>query len=175
MEDKKILIAFYSRAGFNYRGGQIVDLPVGNTEVAAATIQKLTGGDLFKIDTVASYPADYHECTEVAKDELRTAARPELVANADVTEYDVIILGYPNWWGTMPMAVCTFLEGADCIGKTIAPFCTHEGSGMGRSEKDIRKFCPGAKILNGLAIRGSDTDHAESQIAGWLKDQGLSK
>ena len=144
----KSLIVFYSRAGNNYVGGNIVNLLIGNTEIAAKMIQKHTGGDMFKIETVKDYPSDYHETTEVAKQELRQSARPELAGQMpNVADYSVIYLGYPNWWGTMPMAVFTFLEQYDYKGKFIIPFCTHEGSGMGRSEKDIRKICPGAVVL----------------------------
>lgn len=163
------LIAFFSRAGMNYVRGDIVNLPVGNTEVAARMIQKQIGGDVFKIDTVTPYPVDYHETTDVAKQELRDNARPELTGRIqDMSGYDVICLGYPNWWGTMPMAVFTFLESYDFAGKTIAPFCTHEGSGMGRSEKDINKLCPDAKVLQGLAIRGGGVHGAEHEITSWL-------
>lgn len=107
----KCLIAYYSRKGQNYVGGSIKNLPIGNTEVIAKKIQELTGGDLFHIDTISPYPVDYMQTTNVAKEELNTDYRPELndrVSNMD--DYDTIYLGYPNWWGTFPMAVCTFLE-----------------------------------------------------------------
>lgn len=139
----KSLIAYYSRKGQNYLDGSIVNLPIGNTEVAAKKIQELTGGDLFHIDTVAVYPHDYTETTEVAMTEKKTNARPDLTDVVDdMDAYDVIYLGYPNWWGTFPMAVFTFLESYDFSGKTIIPFCTHEGSGLGNSERDIKKACP---------------------------------
>jgi flavodoxin len=83
--------------------------------------------------------------------------------------YDVIYMGYPNWWGTMPMAVFTFLESYDFSGKTIIPYCTHEGSGMGRSERDIKKLCPNARVLPGLAIRGGTVDRADKDLSNWLK------
>jgi len=166
----KILIAYFSRAGKNYVGGNIVDLAVGNTEVAAKMIGKLTDGELFKIDPVRRYSPDYNTCTDEAKDELRRNARPELTAYPDnIDDYDTIILGYPNWWGTMPMPVWTFLEKFDFSGKTILPLCTHEGSGMGQSENDIKKLCPGAKVEKGLAIRGGSVKNAEKDIAAWLK------
>lgn len=171
----KALIAFYSRKGKNYVDGGIVNLPVGNTEVAARTIQKLAGGDLFHIDTVKNYPDDYTETTDVARRELREGLRPELRGSVeDMGGYDVVFLGYPNWWGTMPMAVYTFLESYDFAGKTIVPFCTHEGSGLGSSERDIAKLCPKAKVLKGLSIRGSSVTRAENDIAKWLKDIGMT-
>jgi flavodoxin len=170
----KSLIAFFSRKGNNYVGGRIVNLAVGNTEVAAETIQKLTGGDLFRIDAVKPYPSDYEETTEVARQELRQNARPELSGRVgDMGDYGVIFLGYPNWWGTMPMAVYTFLEAYDFAGKTILPFCTHEGSGMGHSESEIRKLCPGATVLEGLAITGGSVHRAGDQIAAWLRASGM--
>jgi flavodoxin len=166
----KTLIAYYSRRGNNYVGGKIVNLPVGNTEVVAKMIRELTGGDLFQIDTVGAYPADYEEATEVARKELSESARPPLVRHLDgMGDYGLIFLGYPNWWGTMPMALFTFLESIDLSGKTIIPFCTHEGSGMGRSERDIRKLCPAAKVLKGLPIVGGSVQGARNEIAAWLR------
>ena len=146
----KSLIAYYSRKGNNYVGGKIVNLPVGNTEVAAKLIQERTGSDIFVIDAVKEYPTDYQETTEVARTELDQQARPELHGHVDnMDDYRVIFLGYPNWWGTMPMAVCTFLETYDFSDKIIVPFCTHEGSGMGHSESDIRQLCPKATGAEG--------------------------
>jgi flavodoxin len=173
MSEMKRLIAYYSRAGNNIVGGNILNLPVGNTEVAAKMIQKLTGSDMFQINTVKAYPTDYHEATDVAKEEQRQNARPELSGHLDnMADYGVIYLGYPNWWGTMPMAVFTFLEEYDFAGKTIIPFCTHEGSGMGRSESDIRKLCSDARLLKGLPIKGGSVQSAENDIAEWLRKLG---
>jgi flavodoxin len=135
----------------------------------AKKIQELTGSDLFRIETVEIYPKDYTETTRVAKDELNGNARPELTGTVDdMAAYDVIYLGYPNWWGTMPMAVYTFLESYDFSGKTLIPFCTHEGSGLGHSERDIKKLCPKAKVLPGLAIRGGSVKSADDMIKSWL-------
>ncbi len=170
MANSKSLIAYFSRKGNNYVGSSIVNLPVGNTEVAAKKIQKLTGSDIFQIRTVKSYPEDYTETTNVAQAEKRENARPELTELVDnMDSYDVIYIGYPNWWGTMPMAVFTFLEEYDFSGKTIVPFCTHEGSGMGSSERDIKRLCQNAKVLSGLAIRGGSVERADKDIASWLK------
>lgn len=169
MNETKRLIVYFSRAGNNYVDGHIVDLAVGNTEVAARKIQQLTGGDMFRIDTVKAYPSDYHRTTEVARQELSQNTRPALSGHEKkIDDFDVIFLGYPNWWGTMPMAVFTFLERYDFSGKTIIPFCTHEGSGMGHSEGDIRKLCPEARVLKGLQLRGSSVQKAGNKIADWL-------
>lgn len=174
MANSKSLIAYFSRKGNNYVGGSIVNLPVGNTEVIARKIQKLTGSDTFQIRTVKSYPEDYTETTNVAQKEQRENARPELKEIVDdMDSYDVIYLGYPNWYGTMPMAVFTFLESYGFSGKTIVPFCTHEGSGMGNSESDIEKLCPNAKVLSGLAIRGGSVDRADKDVANWIKKLDL--
>jgi flavodoxin len=167
--NKKCLIAYYSRKGNNYVGGNIVNLPIGNTEVIAKKIKGFIGGDLFEINTVKPYPLDYNETIDVARDELRKNARPELTDKVKkMADYDVIYIGYPNWWGTFPMAVCTFLESYDFTGKTIVPFCTHEGSGIGGSERDIKKLCPNAKVLPGLAIRGGSVAVADNLVKNWL-------
>lgn len=174
MSNLKSLIVYFSRKGDNYVGGSIVNLPVGNTEVAAKKIQKITGSDLFQIRTAKTYPEDYTETTNVAHEEQRENARPELTEIVDdMDSYDVIYIGYPNWHGTMPMAVFTFLESYDFSGKTIIPFCTHEGSGLGSSERDIKKFCPDATVLSGLAIRGGSVERADNDITNWLKKLDL--
>ena len=167
--DKKCLVAYFSRKGQNYVSGKMVDLKVGNTEVVANMIQKIAGGNLFHIESVTAYPKDYTEATEVAKEELKAKARPNLTRLVDnMAAYDVIFLGYPNWWGTMPMPVYTFLESYDFSGKKMVPFCTHEGSGMGHSEKDIANVCPKATILEGIAIHGTSASSAESKVSSWM-------
>ena len=141
------LIVYFSRPGNNYVNGSIKHLPKGNTEVVAEFIHELTGAEMFKLLPEREYSADYTECTVEAKSELQAKSRPALkTCPASIEAYDVIYLGYPNWWGTMPMCVYTFLEKFDWRGKVIRPFCTHEGSGMGRSEGDIARACPGAKV-----------------------------
>ena len=173
---KNILIAYFSRPGNNYVNGRIVDLSAGNTEVAVKKIQKLVSGTLFRIVSVRKYPEDYTECTEKAQAELRADVRPELDLTGcpdSINDNDIIILAYPNWWGTMPMPVWTFLEQYDFSGKTILPLCTNEGSGMGRSESDIQKLCPGASLGKGLALRGSRVDRSDEEIKRWLKASGI--
>lgn len=165
-----ILIAYYSRKGQNYVNGSIKNLAKGNTERVAEFIQQAVGGDLFEIQTVKEYAVDYTRCTEEAKEELRAKARPELKEYPDsLDSYDTIFLGYPNWWGTMPMACYTFLEKYDLSGKTIIPFCTHEGSGMGGSEREIKKTCPEAVLKKGLPIHGAEAAESAAEVSAWAK------
>lgn len=125
----KNLVAYYSRASKNYFGGSLKVIDKGNTEYAAEIIAMLTGGELFKIDQKTPYSDDYKSVLKQAKFDQQKNIRPELTGYPDsIAEYDTIYLGYPNYWGTMPMAVFTFLEKHDFSGKTIMPFCTHEGS-----------------------------------------------
>lgn len=172
----KCLIAYFSRKGNNYVNGRIVNLPVGNTEIVAQKIKDLTGGDLFEIKTSYSYPLDYYEATEVAKTELENNLRPELVNKVKNMEvYDLIFLGYPIWWNTFPTAVFSFLESYDFSTKIIAPFCTHEGSGAGRSVQDIQNLCPQTIVLHCLTIRGSMVNNSETSVQSWLSKTQLIK
>ena len=164
------LIVFYSRAGENYFSGQYRTVAVGNTEKAAHMIAEATGAELFKIEQNAPYAADYPTCIQQAKADQQTKARPQLAALPDSLDgYDEIYLGYPNYWGDMPMAVYTFLESFDWTGKTIRPFCTHEGSGLSGTERKIAAACKGADVKRGLAIRGSQVDQSREAILRWLK------
>lgn len=166
----KNLIVYYSRKGENYYSGKICNLKKGNTEIVAELIQKATGGDLFEVDTKKTYPEDYHACTVEAKEELALGKRVEVKAfKEDLESYDTIFVGFPNWWGTMPMVLFTFLEHYDLKGKTILPFCTNEGSGMGCSEQDLKKICTGACVKQGLSIRGTKAAQSEKAVADWLK------
>ncbi len=175
--DNNIIVAYFSRQGKNIVGsGEIIDLPVGNTEVVAWMIQEATGGDSFRIEAVKPYPEDYFETTDVAKEEQRANARPELTSRLEnMDAYDVIFVGYPNWWGTMPMPVFTFLEGYNFAGKTIVPFCTHEGSGLGRSVADIKALCPQSTTLEGLAVPGGNVKNAQNEVSAWLRELGVAK
>lgn len=165
------LIVYFSHKGENYSKGSIVELKKGNTAVVAEMIASLTEADLFEIEAVTEYPFKYHLCTEVAKAELNADARPELVHDIDIQNYDVIFIGYPNWWGTMPMPVWTFLEKHDFTGKIVMPFCTHEGSGMGRSEVDIIRLTSNADIRKGLTLYGSNVEQSLQAIKSWLNEQ----
>ncbi len=170
----KTLIAFFSRADENYFSGAMRYVKVGNTEIVCDIIKDLTGADSFKIEMKDPYSPVYMTCIEEAKKDLRAKARPELVTMPEsIDEYDTIILAYPNYWGTMPMAVFTFLEAFDFTGKTILPLCTNEGSGMGGSERDIRNTCPGADVKKGLSITGSQAADSKANVQKWLGANGL--
>ena len=170
----KTLIAFFSRADENYFGGAMRYVKVGNTEIVANIIKDLTGADTFKIEMKDPYSPVYMTCIDEAKEDLRTGARPELVSMPEsIDEYDTMVLAYPNYGGTMPMAVFTFLEHFDFSGKAILPLCTNEGSGMGSSERDIRRTCPGAEVKKGLAITGSAAANSKSSVERWLSANGL--
>lgn len=166
-----ILIAYYSRAGENYFGGAYRHIPVGNTEKAAQMLAGLTGGKLFKIEQAKPYSDGYQACIAEAKADLQKKARPEvLYLPENLDAYDEIYLGYPNYWGTMPMAVYTFLEAYDFTGKTIHPFCTHEGSGLAGTVRDIQKTARGALVTKGLSIHGSQVDSAKSALEKWVQE-----
>lgn len=167
------IILYFSRTGENYVSGTIRNLTKGNTEIAAEMVQKLTGADLFKIEPVVKYSKNYNECIEEAREEQRRDARPELaVWPENLEQYNNVYLGFPNYWGTMPMPVFTLLERYEFAGKTILPFCTHEGSGMGQSERDIKRLCPGAVVKKGLAVHGAKVQDAKKDIEKWLEKNG---
>ena len=167
---RKIAIVYFSRKGQNYWDGSIRELQKGNTEIAAEAIQKAVGGDLFEVEPVKIYASDYTACTVEAKEELRKKERVAVKAfKDDLNHYDILFVGYPNWWGTMPMVLWTFLEHYDLSGKKIAPFCTNGGSGLGGSEQDIRKLCPGAEITPGLSVRGCDVNESYQKITDWAR------
>ena len=164
------LVAYYSRAGQNYVNGSVADLAKGNTEVLAEAISEELGAPLFKIDTVEPYPADYFATTDQAKRELRDQARPAIQGPLPSMEgVDAIVLGYPNWWGTMPLAVKTFLDSIDLAGVTVAPLCTNEGSGLGGSVRDLRRSYPAADVKEGLSIRGTDAARSCGKAVSWAK------
>ena len=162
------LVIFYSRAGQNYVGGEIVELEKGNAEQIADYIADMVDADVFEIRTVKDYPEDYNECTVVAKEEIRKNARPKLAEYLDdVDIYDNIFVVGPCWWGTYPMAVFTQLEKLNFRGKKVLPVITHEGSGLGSAEKDLRKMCKGAKVGKGLAVQGSRVKESEITVKEW--------
>ena len=150
----------------NYVSGKIVDLPVGNTERAAQMLRLFTGGDLFHIRTASVYPNDYQEVVKIARKEKADNARPALEKDLpSIDDYDVIFLGYPNWCGTMPTAVSTFLTETPFRNVTIHPLCTSGGSGMANSEADIQKLCPVAVLRPGLLVAAKATRAPETEAA----------
>ena len=170
----KTLIAFFSRADENYFGGAMRYVKVGNTEIVVNDMKEMISADTFKIEMKDPSSPVYMTCIDEAKKDLRAKARPELVSMPEtIDEYDTVVLAYPNYWGTMPMAVFTFLENFNFSGKTILPLCTNEGSGMGGSERDIKKTCPGATVKSGLSVTGSEAANAASQVRKWLAGNGL--
>lgn len=155
------LIAYYSRTG--------------NTRTVAEQIQRRTGGELFEVRATHAYPEAYRATTQQARSELDSNFRPTLTAQvANMDAYKTVFIGYPNWWSTMPTSLFTFLESYDFTGKTIVPFCTHEGSGLGRGPSDIAKLCPNSTILEGFDVRGSSAASAQDDVDAWLKKIGLA-
>ena len=170
MSTNKALVVYYSRTGENYAVGNIAE---GNTAIVAKMIAERTGADLFEIKTEKAYAASYDVCIEEAKKELREDARPAIVGDVEnFDEYDTVYVGYPIWWGVPPMCVFTFFEKHDWTGKTVKPFCTHEGSGLGGSVRAIRKALPAATVTDGLAIQGqtaqNDRPAAQAAVDRWL-------
>lgn len=166
----KILTVYYSRKGENYWNGSIKNLKKGNTERVAEFIKKAVGGDIFEVDSVKTYDADYNKCIQEAKAELQSKERVAVKSYLEnLEDYDTIFVGYPNWWGTMPMVMFTFLEHYNLSGKTIIPFCTNEGSGMGKSESDLKNICKGAVIKKGLSIHGAEAENSENKVTDWAK------
>lgn len=183
--ESKILIVYYSRMG-NMNFDEGIDAVasasvnskdeefVGNNKIIADLLAEKTGGDVFFIQQKDKYPAQYRATTDQAKEEQGSSHRPALEAEVEnFSQYSTIILVYPIWWGTLPPAVNTFLEEYDFSGKTVLPLATHGGSGLGSSEGDIEKLCPGATLAKGLAIHGSDAADAKNAVDDWIDSAGI--
>ena len=170
----KTLIAYFSRRDENYVGISKEVLKVGNTELVVDKLKELTGADVFEIAMKKPYSKGYEDCMREARADLDNNARPELISlPASIDGYENIILAYPNYFDTMPMAVFTFLEAFDFAGKTILPLCTNEGTDLGSSVEDIRRTCRGAKLRDGLSLAGCGVKFAGPHIERWLKANGL--
>lgn len=157
-----ILIAYFSWGG-NIRG-------------IAEEIQRQTGADLFEIQLVEPYSTDYNTVLEQAQRDQRAQARPELSTHVEnMEQYDTIILGYPNWWASIPMPIASFLEEYDFSGKTILPFCSHGGGGLGQSQTAIAKLVPDANMAEGLAINYSGGSGMPDDVAAWLDANGIER
>lgn len=170
MKKTKALVVYYSRTGNNYSVGNIKE---GNTQIVAKMIAEQWGADLFEVKPVNDYPDDYNACTEVAKKEINSHARPAIKADKAIDDYDTIFIGYPIWWGDAPMPLYTFIEKHQWNGKTVIPFCTHEGSGL-CNVAAIKDACKGATVLKGLDLYGhvaqNDRENAKQKVAQWLEN-----
>jgi len=160
----KILIVYFSHSG--------------NTRFMAKEIQIQTGGDVYEVKTVNAYPEDYDSVVDVAKKEQKANFRPQLTTKlTNLSDYDLFFIGYPNWWGTLPMALFTFFEENNFVGKTLIPFSTHEGSYFGNSLSDLKALNPKVTLLKGLAIRGRSvqSNNTKKEITSWLTELHLVK
>lgn len=158
--DENILIAYFSWSG--------------NTEALAEMIQSEVGGDLFRIETAEPYTDDYDTLLDIAQAEQQEGARPQLSGQVDNWDsYDVIFVGYPNWWSDAPMAVYTFLETYDFTGKTLIPFNTSASGGFGRSLSGVEESAPGAAILDGFTVTGDNVENAAGDVSAWISGLGL--
>lgn len=151
-KEKKVLVVYFSRTG--------------TTKTVAKKIKKMTGGTMFRIQTKRKYPSNYDKMLDTAQKEQDEKARPALKKKVkSIKKYDFVIIGYPLWWGDAPMAVYSFLESHNLSGKTIIPFCTSGGTGIGGSVKNIKKVCKVAKVKKGLTAN----DVGDRKIKKWLK------
>ena len=167
---KKILVVYFSWSG--------------NARALAGQIAEATGGDLFEVKTVTPYPNTYDECTKAARRELDNNLRPAISGSvANMEQYSTVFLCYPNWWGTLPMALFTFLESYNFSGKTIYPLVTHGGSRFGKSLDDIKRLCPRAVIGEGLEVSAFDRNPNDAprvtvpnrDVTSWLRRVGITK
>ena len=172
--EAKMLVVVFSRADENYGVGYV---EVGNTMKVAQIIAQKTGAELFEVAPAKKYPADYDTCIDVAKKEQNRNDRPAIAQDKDISDYDVIFFGYPVWWGDIPMCMYTFIEAHDWSGKRIIPFCTHEGSGAGRTDSTLPRALKGASVKRVMAMRGATAQRGGAQVERtvdtWLKGLGL--
>lgn len=165
--EDKILIVYFSRTGYNYPNQW---LEIGHTARVANFIADLTGGDKFEILPKVPYPDNYQETVAIAREELNNDARPEFIGGIDnLDEYNIVFIGGPVWHGVMPMIIRTFYDSYDLSGKTIVPFSTHAGSGLGDCERLARNYYPTATVLEGLAVQGTSSAQSREIVEAWLK------
>ena len=152
---KKVAIFYFSHSG--------------NTKTLAEKIKKLTQAELFEVIPAKTYPSSYMDSVEQAKQEVMKNARPELASIIpDVSSFDLIIFGYPNWWDTFPKPIASLIDGLDLKGKEVAAFCTHEGSRLGTSIQDLSKQCKGSTVLESIAIRNSNIHNCDKDLDAWV-------
>lgn len=160
--NKKSIVVYFSESG--------------NTQTVARLVQSLTGSDILEITTKTPYVKDYDALVEQAKKEIRAGVKPPLKpVSFDPDQYETIYLGSPNWWSTIAPPLGTFISENKLSGKTLAPFITHGGGGKGHADKDLKALCPGATVLDMLALYEDGGAEAEKQLAGWLKKIGPAK
>lgn len=159
-DDRKFLSVCYSRTG--------------NTLAMAGFIQEALGGDLVRIETVHPYPEEYRATTRQAREELDSGFKPPITTKIfNLASYDVVFVGSPCWWGTIAPPVITFLAENDLAGKTVVPFMTHKGSGLGRTQSHVESLCPKSGVFNGLAVWGDDISSAKNDVIDWLRGIGM--
>lgn len=180
-DNENILIAYFSvpenvdTDGIDANSGASIVVKnkdvLGNMQYMAMTIQEAIGGELFRIETTEEYPLEHETLVNQAKEEQNEDARPELATHIEnVEQYNIIFLGYPNWWGDMPQPLYTFLEEYDFSGKTIIPFNSHGGSGFSNTIEEIKKLQPSATVKDdGLSISRNDVADSEQEITDWAK------
>ena len=180
-DNENILIAYFSvpengdTDGIDANSGASIVVKnkdvLGNMQYMAMTIQEAIGGELFRIETKEKYPLEHETLVNQAKEEQNEEVRPELATHIEnVEQYDIIFLGYPNWWGDMPQPLYTFLEEYDFSGKTIIPFNSHGGSGFSNTIEEIKKLQPNATVKDdGLSISRNDVADSEQEITDWAK------
>ena len=182
----KILIAYFTLAD-NYEKPEDMDATsqasiniknkelIGNTEYLSGAIQEETGGDLFSVIVKNPYPNDYDKITDMGSEEQEEDARPELASHVEnMDQYGTVFIGFPIWWYTMPQAMFTFLEEYDFTGKTIIPFATHGGYGVGSSVEDIQKLCPDANVVEDIfEAERDDISKKTEEIGSWIEKLGI--
>lgn len=172
-EENKILIVYFSRTGYNYPNQW---LDIGHTARMAGFISDLTGGDRFELVPEVPYPDNYQETVAIAREELDNNIRPKFKGSIDdIDDYNIVFVGGPVWHGCMPMIIRTFYDTYDLSGKTIVPFSTHAGSGLGDCERLVRSYYPEGNILSGLAVQGTNSANSKSDVEKWLKSIGIIK
>lgn len=171
MKDKKTLVVFFSHAGENYSVGNI---KVGNTKIVTDYISEITGADQFEIVTHKYDRMAYTPLTQLAKEEANNNERPPFEGKLEnLDQYDTVFIGGPVWWGTYPQVMFTFFDTYNLNGKTIYPFTTHEGSGLGSTVNDIRRAYPNANVQKGFNIYGHEVRTNKAKVEKWLRDAGF--
>ena len=166
--NKKSLIIYFSRADENYFGGDMRYIEKGNTEIIAEYIRDIIGADMFKVEPLEPYSAEYMKCIEEAKERTKMGMAPIKEKVPDISPYEVIYVGAPVYWGGMPEELFTALRGLDFTGKTIRPFVTHEGSGLSNIPNQLKELCIGWTVSQGIAITGSEVETAKGKIEEWI-------